>query len=335
MTNKNIRPIQVCVAALVGAVALLGAGCGEERGEPVVAAQEQAVTLDQLTALLDQVLPAWDERVLAAKDGINWSADASYDALFAAVADKPIPLSADVGRISDGARVARLDRLAGRARYISRPRAWTLDRAAIPFGDDSVALASVRRALDGLRVPTGELGRVRLDTQEAEVAPDGEADGKLYDVYRLVSWSRVVNGLPVQGSRVVAAVTQEGAVQRLLVNWPQFTMPAGMTLRSRDVVVAQLVKAIARQAPMPGDARTLSARLAYVPERYLGTTVRDLPGDGDLQTPSDDSDKVGGDARYPTRKRHANEIVRHVPAVIVSVSTGETPYQLAAAVAAP
>jgi hypothetical protein len=44
---------------------------------------------------------------------------------------------------------------------------------------------------------------------------------------------------------------------------------------------------------------------------------------------------VSGDPRYPTRKRHANEVVRHVPAVIVSVSAGETPYQVAAAVAAP
>jgi hypothetical protein len=334
MTNKKIRPIHVCVAALVGAATLMAAGCGDERSETVVAAQQQAVNLDQLTALLNQVLPAWDERVLAVKDGVPWSADMAYDDLFAAVGDKPIPLSADVGRISDGARVARLDRRAGRARYISRQRAWTLDRAGIPFGDDSVALQAVRRALDGLRLPAGELGRVRLDTQTAEVAPEGEADGKLFDVYRLVSWSRIVNGLPVQGSRVVGAVTQEGAVQRLLVNWPQFIMPAGMTLRSRDAVVAQLAQALARQAPVPTDARTLTARLSYVPERNLGTTPRDLPGDGDL-TSSDDSDKVGGDPRYPTRKRHANEVVRHVPAVIVSVSTGETPYQLAVAVAAP
>jgi len=112
-------------------------------------------------------------------------------------------------------------------------------------------------------------------------------------------------------------------------------MPAGMTLRTRDAVVAQLVQAIARQAPVPVDARAVSARLAYVPERYLASTPRDLPSDGDLAPPSDDTDKVGGDPSYPTRKRHANEIVRHVPAVIVSVSTGETPYQLAAAVAAP
>jgi len=333
MTIKNIRPIQVCVAALLGAAALAGAGCGQEPA-PTVEAQQQAVNIDQLTTLINQVLPAWDARVLAAKDGVNWSADLGYDGLFAAVGDKPILASAGAGRLSDGTRVARLDAIGGRARYVSRERAWTLDRAGVPFGDDSVALSAVRRALDGLHVPAGELGRVRLDTQTAEVAPDGEADGKLFDVYKLVSWSRLVNGLPVQGSRAVAAVTQDGSVQRLLVSWPPFTMPPGMTVRSRDVVVAELVKAIARQT-VPTDARTVTARLAYVPERYLGTTPRDLPSDGDLQTPSDDNDKPSGDPSYPTRKRLTGRIVRHVPAVIVSVNAGETPYQLAAAVAAP
>jgi hypothetical protein len=292
------------------------------------------VDIDQLTALLNQVVPAWDARVLAAKDGLNWSADASYDELFKAVGDKPILATAAGGRLSDGTRVARLDQRAGRARYISRERAWTLDRAGIPFGDDSIALSAVRRALDSLGVPATELGRVRLDTQTAEVAPGDEPDGKLFDVYRLVSWTRIVNGLPVHGSRVVGAVTQEGAVQRLLVNWPRFTMPAGMTLRTRDAVVADLVRAIARQAPVPVDARTVSARLAYVPERYLGTTPRDLPSEGDLVS-SDDNDKPTGDPTYPTRKRLSGVIQRHVPAVVVSVSTGETPYQLAAAVAAP
>jgi hypothetical protein len=86
---------------------------------------------------------------------------------------------------------------------------------------------------------------------------------------------------------------------------------------------------------VPTDARLVSARLAYVPERHLGSTLRDLPSDGDIAPPSDDTDKVGGDPRYPTRKRHAGEVVRHVPAVLVSVSAGETPYQMAAAVAAP
>jgi hypothetical protein len=329
-----MRTIHACVAALLGAATLVGAGCGEEGGQSVEV-QRQAVDIDRLTALIDQVLPAWDERVLAVKDGVDWSADLGYGDIFAAAGDKPLATTDDVGRIADNGRVARLDRRAGRARYISRERAWTLDRAGLPFVDDTVVAGAVRRALERLRLPAGELGGVGLDTQVAEVAPGGEPDGKLLDVYRLVSWSRTVNGLPVQGSRVVGAVTQDGAIQRLLVNWPPFATPAGMTLRSRDVVVAELVRAIARQEPVPTDGRVVTARLAYVPERHIGSSPRDLPGDGDIAPPSDDSDKVSGDPRYPTRKRHANEVVRHVPAVIVSVSAGETPYQLAAAVAAP
>ena len=95
---------------------------------------------------------------------------------------------------------------------------------------------------------------------------------------------------------------------------------------------------IMRQNPDVLDDRSVSARLTYVPEAHLAPYSPRGGVNDDDPSPSTGGDETGPDhdgdkPRYPSHQRRANVTVRYVPAVLVSVTTGETPYQTAVALA--
>lgn len=335
MKNLQLRTV---VSLTLASLAL--ASCADPAAEEVVASTSSALTSKQVTAMVDQAIPVFDATVLRVTNGPAWSAKATYAGLFRAMGDKPPATTPPSGtlRLADNGRVARVEPSLGRLRYISNARAWTTADAGLPAADDRITSAAVRQAIGALGLPSAELGALRLDTQVAETAPAGATTTKIYDLYRLANVSRTVNGLPVIGSRVSAAVTAAGDIQRMLVHWPAFVVPTGLKLRARGAVVTDVVAAIMRQDPTPIDNQFVTAKLAYVPEMHLqpykprGGVNDDDPS---TSTAGDESgpDTDGAKPQYPTHQRTAKVTVRYVPAVLVSVTSGETPYQVAVALA--
>jgi len=337
MKNRKIRTASLVPLALAS---LAFVSCADPVSEQLVEPTTSALTSQQVAELVDKALPAFDATVLRVTNGPAWSAKANYAGLFRAMGDKPPATTPPSGtlRWADDGRVARVEPALGRLRYVSNARAWTSRDWGLPAADDKITSAVVRQAVAALGLPAAELGALRLDTQVAETAPAGATTSKILELYRLANISRTVNGLPVVGSRVTAAVTSSGDIQRLLVRWPAFVVPTGLKLRGRGAVVSDVVEAIMRQNPVAIDDRLVAARLTYVPEAHLrpydprGGVNDDDPStstEGDETGPDHDGDKP----RYPTHQRRANVTVRYVPAVLVSVTAGETPYQMAVALA--
>lgn len=344
MKNYKLRTASVVSLALAWLTfaSLAFVGCADPTEDEGVAATSSALTSKQVADLVEQALPAFDASVLRASNGPAWSAKVNYSGLFKAMGDKPPTVTPPAGtlRLADGGRVARVEPALGRLRYVSNARAWTTRDAGLPAADDKTTSAAIRQAVASLGLPAAELGALRLDTLVAETEPETGAASKVRDLYRLANVARTVNGLPVAGSRVTAAVTSAGAIQRLLVRWPTFVMPTGLKLRARGAVVSDVVAAIMKQNPVAAEDRFISARLTYVPEAHTAPyNPRDGVNDDDpsASTGGDeeaaDNDHDGEKPRYPTHKRRANVAVRYVPAVLVSVMAGETPYQLAVALA--
>ena len=336
---KNVDKKRVFVGCLTVA-SLAFAGCADPASEEVVASTSSALTSKDVAALVDRALPAFDASVLRVTNGPAWSEKTSYAGLFRAMGDKLPATTPPAGtlRIADGGRVARVEPALGRLRYISNARAWTTRDASLPAADDKTTATVTRQALAALGLPGDELGALRLDTQVAETAAAGATTTKVFDLYRLATVSRTMNGLPVVGSRAMAAVNAAGDIQRLLVHWPTFVVPPGLKLRARGDVISDVVAAIMRQNPAALDDRSLSARLTYVPEAHLiPYKPRDGVNDDDPSTSTSgdetEPDHDGDKPRYPSHQRRANVTIRYVPSVLVSVTTGETPYQMAVALA--
>lgn len=337
----NKHRIRVSLVSLSAATMAL-ASCADPSSEQVVESTSSALTSKEVSELVEKALPAFDASVLRVTNGPAWSAKVGYAGLFKAMGDAPVttPPPAGTLRLADKGRVARVEPALGRLRYVSNARAWTTRDAGIAAADDKTTSTAVRNAVAALGLPAAELGALRLDTQVAETAATGATTTKIVDLYRLANLSRTVNGLPVVGSRVSAAVTSAGAIQRLLVHWPTFVVPTGLKLRARTAVVSDVVAAILRQNPVAIDDRFVAARLTYVPEAHLrpydprGGVNDDDPSastGGDEEAADNDHD--GEKPRYPSHQRRANVVVRYVPAVLVSVTAGETPYQMAVALA--
>jgi hypothetical protein len=337
MNTRNHRIVSLFSLALVS---LALASCGDSSPDQLVEPTRSGLTSQEVADLVDKALPAFDAAVLRVTEGPAWSAKLDYAGLFRAMGDKAPATAPAVGtlRLADNGRVARVEPALGRLRYVSNARAWTTRDAGLSVADDKTTTAVIRQAVAALGLPAAELGALRLDTQVAETAAAGATSTKVLDLYRLASLSRFVNGLPVAGSRVSAAITSAGDIQRLLVRWPPFFVPPGLKLRARGAVVSEVVAAIMRQNPVAREDRFVSARLSYVPEGHLRPySPRDGANDDDpsTSTAGDENgpDHDGDKPRYPTHQGRANVTVRYVPAVLVSVTAGETPYQMAVALA--
>jgi hypothetical protein len=260
----------------------------------------RSIGMKEVQAMVEKAIPPWDEKVLAIKEGANWVEKLDFNRVFRAFGEKPAEIKffpADAERVATRDMIVRLDRQAGKVRYINRERAWRFERHATTKAVESKqALEVVGNLTEKLGLPKEEMSQMRVDTQMAGGAPVGSKVIKdLFEMYRVVTISRSVNQLPVYGSQIRAAVSNEGMVQRAQMVWPAFGLSPDLTLRKRPDVVKQTVDEILVQDPM-ADIHM---------KAVLGYALRSQ-GDEDL---------------------------RYVPAVIVSVYSSPTPYQLVIPVA--
>lgn len=252
-----------------------------------------------VTALVNRTFPKWDESVLKVEDGKNWTATLNFRTVLAAAGDKTQlekEPPADAKRLQAGNSVVRIDRQRGKVRYINRDRDWSYDKRDAKVPDDARAKDVFAGALKQMDFPTEEIADIRIATQVAAGAAAGDRKTKdEFPMYRFVTATRKIKDLPVYDSKVYAAVGAQSEIQRLQIIWPTFQLTRNLKLRSRDDVVREAVAQILEQDPRP-DIK-INAKLAYAPAA------------------------------------HDDEEVRYVPAVIASVYSGPTPYQLVIPVA--
>lgn len=292
---------------------------------------------DQVRAMVEKSLPAWTSSVLTppVKD-YDWLGSLSFNQVLQATGDTPLRTEANSQaiRVRDGERAVRIDKMLGKVRYVNRTRDWTLAQAGSKLVDKQTALNTVTQAVLGLAVPRGEIGKVRVDTQIAGAGKKGTTrPTSRYEMYRLVTLVRSVNGLPVYASRARGAVNAKGEIQRLQVNWPAFRLTSGLALRDRqsviDDVVAQMMKST------PGVGSGIYSRLAYAPV-VPSTSTRDdtaEPEQTQVQTEARDADDKLATAPGSPKTRPTVP-VRYMPAVVVAVYSLPTPYELIVPVAA-
>jgi len=95
-----------------------------------------------------------------------------------------------------------------------------------------------------------------------------------------VNFTRQVGGVPVVGSRSMAAIGSDNQIARLYVEWPDFSLIPGLApeaTRPRPAVVASLVEKLASDNPC-GTVGRLLARIAYVPASFLERRGEDNGG---------------------------------------------------------
>jgi len=257
-------------------------------------------TGEQVRAVVEKALPAWDESVLKVEERRNWAAGVDAAAVFRAMREEaPLPkdLPAKLERIQSGESVVRINTSLGKVRYVNRARAWNFEKHAnTKLSDAETATKVIVTALQQLRLPTDELGKPSVAAETAIGGRVGEAKATdRFELYRVVTIPRMVNKLPVYDSRVHAAVNAEAEIQRLQVSWPAFQLMHGAQLRPRAEVVNEVVAQIMAQGP-PRDVK-IEARLAYAP------------------------------------RTHDDEEITYVPTLVVSVYAAPTPYQLLVPVA--
>ena len=202
-------------------------------------------------AAVDAALPVLDPAILTLYTGPDWITLASVDVALVAtgVGDLPAPgnlsISGDLTVARDAAqtKVIKIDLGRQRIRYISRARLFDFSTSSQTAVSEGTATSLVSSAMSTLQIPAIEQTSQVVDTVLG-LSFDGpsQLEGSPYDRERLVTVNRVVNGFPVFGSIVRAAVSNDALIARLIVDWPQFLSGPYVTLRSRNDVVGDLAQ---------------------------------------------------------------------------------------------
>jgi hypothetical protein len=259
------------------------------------------IDTQRLTSLIDQALPKWTEQVLTVPDGQDWTATLDFRRVAAAMGDdlfKLNELPPGITEISDKERSIRLMPHEGKVRYLNRSRAWDPAKGLAKAIEERRAVEVVEKAMSTLGIPLEEAADARVNTQIAAGAPAGsEKIRDQFETARIVAFPRKIASIPIYNSRVMAAVGNEGIIERFQATWPTFRLKKELALLDRASVIKQIAEQIARQEPN-ADLK-VQAYLAYAPA-----------------TPDD-------------------EETQFVPSVIVSVYAKPTPYQLVVPLAQP
>lgn len=257
------------------------------------------IDAQRLTSLIDQALPKWTEQVLTVPDGPDWTASLDFRRVAAAMGDdlfKLNELPPGITDVADKERSIRLMPHEGKVRYLNRSRAWDPAKGMAKAIEERRAVEVVEKAMSTLGIPMEEAADARVNTQIAAGAPAGsEKIRDQFEMARIVAFPRKIANLPIYNSRVMAAVGNEGIIERFQATWPAFRLKKELALLDRASVIKQIAEQITRQEPAP-DVK-VQAYLAYAPA-----------------SPDD-------------------EETQFVPSLIVSVYAKPTPYQLVVPVA--
>jgi len=221
-------------------------GTGSDEG-PVL--DKTAMNLADYTALVDAALPTFTTTILAASAGPDWLSGISVARVATAVADTvpdQIVQSGPLTEATDTAEttVIKIDTDRGRVRYANLDRQFDFSTSPHVAWDPADAFSRVSAVITQLNIPATELDSTptgsKVDTlvgQDFEASDLSGMPFSNHEAERMVTQVRRVNGFPVVESMVRASVSNTGAIARLLVKWPPFTMQAGLTLRTRQDVV--------------------------------------------------------------------------------------------------
>lgn len=205
--------------------------------------------------LIDSELPAFDSKMLAVKTPADWTDGLFFDKITSVVGDNSFSVISKLfvsHRVADDKRVVRFDASRGQIRYENHARAWTMDQGPKHKRNADTVIPYVRDVMISLGLPREEFGDVKFNTQMmrlGEQIEDPKNFGDEYEMYRIVSLNRKINGYPVLNSRMLASVNNDGLIQRLKVTWPPFKMNQKLVLRSRDAVLDQAVNAVLQDDP--------------------------------------------------------------------------------------
>ncbi|HKQ59881.1 MAG TPA: DUF6345 domain-containing protein [Candidatus Polarisedimenticolaceae bacterium] len=216
---------------------------------------------------VDSALPAWDATILDAPAGPDWMRTLTMSQLAAAVSDTPpsgVVTSGGLSEASDGTRSFQTDRGRGRVRYTNQTRQFSyVGSPRVPW--DETASRNLVLALAGqLGIPSPEYSQIYVDTVAGYGFPSSDPSSTPATTTlaeRMVTLERRIHGLPVVESLVRAAVSNTGQIARLLVRWPNFRLRPGLTLRSRQEVVDEIVAHL--DAVEGGQSLGLYVQLAY------------------------------------------------------------------------
>ena len=256
---------------------------------------QETMSAKQLKEILDRALPKWSERMLKVQNGKDWTEDLDFPKVFRIMGDDVPKLERipdDARRVEGDGRIVTIDRSLGMVKYVNRERAWNLERDAKsrPI-EKEAAERLVMTVVRDLGIPPDEISEPAVETQVAAGAPIGEKEIKdRFEMYRVVAFKRTIASWPVHDSKLIAAVTNDGRIQRLQAKWPTFRQEPDLKLLSREEVIDRAIRDILEAEPEK-DIR-IETHLAYAP--------------------------FGRD----------DEEVTYAPSVIIAVYSGSTPYQL-------
>lgn len=232
---------------------------------------------DRLTKLVKQALPSWNDAVLQIPETRNWAVDLSplrvavlLDDRELAAAIKEAPNGAEVFRTKGSTLRFRPEQ--GELRYVSRARGVDplndVGELPSPNASEQVTLRALAR-----------FGLPREEFVDPEIATQAAAGGSIKsrevevrsEVYRLVAVSRSLGELPVFVSDARAAVTPQGQIQRLRINWPPLSLEREMRVVEAENVVERAVEVLVdHDTSVEAQIR---ARLGYLPKDEKDATV--------------------------------------------------------------
>ena len=226
---------------------------------------DNQITKDVVMSLIDHVLPQWDESILKAKSKENPVNHLSFNDIIVTLNDQPFKEKPPTGatQIDDGDRAVKIDQSKGKVRYVSRTRSWNFEKDAETLAlSESEAHDIALKSLSQLGFPMDEMEKSLVKTQMAGGAKAGARELQdIYEMYRLVYIQRQINDLPVYGNNINVAVSNEGDIQRMGINWSTFNINQESKLRSREEVISEAANEIMIQDP--DSAIEIKAQLAY------------------------------------------------------------------------
>lgn len=222
----------------------------------------------RVRAQLEAVLPAWDKRLLISYETPSpWEDNLHYGLLNKLLGETPFEWEGktqpppDADRLTDASKSMRIRRADGDFRYHSRKRVFTPDLKGKPVPAPDLVSRQLQGILGQLRFPLGEAGKPNVQTQETALGDDEGKVSERFPTYAFFLLERQVEGVPVEGSTVRAAVNPRGEVQRLKIAWPHFKLRAGAGLRSRERVLEEAFQKVAAQDPT--EKLEVASRLVY------------------------------------------------------------------------
>jgi hypothetical protein len=222
----------------------------------------------RVAELISQTLPKWDSRLLTSYETpIPWEDGLNRESLLKLLGDEPFawegkdkpPPEAD--RFVDEAKALRISRNDGFVRYHNRKRVFTPEWQGKPVPVEGDVKKLMGNLLSSLKFPMGETQAPDFQVQEVTLSDAKGNAGDRFPVYAFFLMNREVEGLPVEGSTVRAALNTQGDVQRLKVAWPHFRVRKEARLLSREQVIDQALQSVLAQDPT--DKMQLASRLVY------------------------------------------------------------------------